>query len=176
MSKKKKSFFGKFMKPKEQEEAPEGEKNENTENDQPEKSVRVSSEENAPQSKAPQSQEKQDEEWATDYEGQLTIDVYQTESDIMIKSTIAGVTPEDIDITIDNDMVIIKGERQNCLEVPEDDYYYQECYWGSLSRSVILPCDVEADKVQAELKNGILTVALPKVNKSKTKKVSVKAG
>lgn len=115
------------------------------------------------------------EEWAADYEGQLTIDVYQTDNDIVIKSTIAGVTPEDIDVTIDNDMVIIKGERKNNTEVKEDDYYYQECYWGSFSRSVILPCDVEADKVQAELKNGILTVRLPKANKTTTKKVSIKS-
>lgn len=175
MSKKKRSFFGKFMKsnknaPERQEEN-EGEEETSTGNGQDQKTVNVSSSENKSEAKDKQEQE----EWATDYEGQLTIDVYQTESDIMIKSTIAGVTPEDIDITIDNDMVIIKGERQNCLEVPEDDYYYQECYWGSFSRSVILPCDVEADKVQAELKNGILTIALPKVNKSKTKKVSVKA-
>lgn len=115
------------------------------------------------------------EEWAADYEGQLTIDVYQTDEDIIIKSTIAGVTPEDIDITIDNDMVIIKGERKNCTKAPEEDYYYQECYWGSFSRSVILPCDIEADKIQAELKNGILTVILPKAHKSKSKKISVKA-
>lgn len=118
---------------------------------------------------------KDQEEWAADYEGQLTIDVYQTDNDIVIKSTIAGVSPEDIDVTIDNDMIIIKGERKNNMEVDEKDYYYQECYWGSFSRSVILPCDVEADKVQAELKNGILTVRLPKANKTKTKKVSVKS-
>jgi HSP20 family protein len=113
------------------------------------------------------------EEWAADYEGQLTIDVYQTDEDIIIKSTIAGVVPEDIDISIDNDMVIIKGERKNCTQAKEEDYYYQECYWGSFSRSVILPCDIEADKIQAELKNGILTVTLPKAHKSKTKKISV---
>ena len=115
------------------------------------------------------------EEWAADYEGQLTIDVYQTDEDIIIKSTIAGVTPENIDVTIDNDMVIIKGERKNCVDAKEEDYYYQECYWGSFSRSVILPCDIEADKIQAELKNGILTVILPKAHKSKTKKISVKS-
>ncbi len=113
------------------------------------------------------------EEWAADYEGQLTIDVYQTDEDIIIKSTIAGVVPEDIDISIDNDMVIIKGERKNCTDAREEDYYYQECYWGSFSRSVILPCDIEADKIQAELKNGILTVTLPKAHKSKTKKIAV---
>lgn len=113
--------------------------------------------------------------WTPEYEGQLAIDVYQTDSDIVIKSTIAGVNPEDIDVTIDNDMVTIRGERKNDVQVAEENYYYQECYWGSFSRSVILPCDIETDKASAELKNGILTIYLPKVNKSRTKKVTVKA-
>jgi HSP20 family protein len=156
--KNKKSFFSKLL----------GNKNNQTENKKLE-SNKDNSVKNI-RNKTNQDQE----EWAADYEGQLTIDVYQTDEDIIIKSTIAGVTPEDIDITIDNDMVIIKGERKNCTKAKEEDYYYQECYWGSFSRSVILPCDIEADKIQAELKNGILTVTLPKAHKSKTKKISVK--
>ncbi len=154
--KNKKSFFSKLLKNKNTEEKLEDTQFNNTKNIQ---------------TKTKQDQE----EWAADYEGQLTIDVYQTDEDIIIKSTIAGVTPEDIDITIDNDMVIIKGERKNCTTAREEDYYYQECYWGSFSRSVILPCDIEADKIQAELKNGILTVTLPKAHKSKSKKISVKS-
>ncbi|MBU1118319.1 Hsp20/alpha crystallin family protein [Patescibacteria group bacterium] len=112
---------------------------------------------------------------SSEYEGQLTIDVFQTDKDIVIKSTIAGVSPESIDVSIDNDMVTIKGERSNEHEVSEEDYYYQECYWGAFSRSVILPVDVVADKADAKLKNGILTVKLPKAHQSKTKKISVKA-
>lgn len=112
--------------------------------------------------------------WDTEIEGQLTIDVYQTKESIVIKSTIAGVTAEDLDISIDNDMVTIEGERQNCDEVSEGDYYYQECYWGGFSRSVILPCDVLADEADAELKNGILTITLPKASSKKAKKIMVK--
>ncbi|MGB5018903.1 MAG: Hsp20/alpha crystallin family protein, partial [Candidatus Moraniibacteriota bacterium] len=93
----------------------------------------------------------------SDGEGQLTIDVYQTESDIVIKSTIAGVKPEDLDVTINNDMVTVKGDRKNEEVVENGNYYYQECYWGSFSRSVLLPVDVIPDKVDASLKNGILT-------------------
>ncbi|MDD2766641.1 MAG: Hsp20/alpha crystallin family protein [Candidatus Moranbacteria bacterium] len=107
-------------------------------------------------------------------EGQLTIDVYQTENDIVIKSTIAGVKPEDLDVSINNDMVTIKGERKNEEDVENGNYYYQECYWGSFSRSVLLPVDVLPEKVDAALKNGILTIRLPKADTTKTKKIQVR--
>ncbi|MFZ2882801.1 MAG: Hsp20/alpha crystallin family protein, partial [Candidatus Moraniibacteriota bacterium] len=87
-------------------------------------------------------------------EGQLTIDVYQTDTEVVIKSTIAGVKPEDLDVNINNDMLTIRGERKNDEQVLEENYYYQECYWGSFSRSVILPVDVLADKIEASMKNG----------------------
>lgn len=107
-------------------------------------------------------------------EGQLTIDVYQTENDIVIKSTIAGVKPEDLDVSINNDMVTIKGERKNEEVVENGNYYYQECYWGSFSRSVLLPVDVISEKADAALKNGILTIRLPKADTTKTKKIQVR--
>ncbi|MCD6284162.1 Hsp20/alpha crystallin family protein [bacterium] len=116
------------------------------------------------------------EKWITEAEaeGQLTIDVYQTTNDIVIKSTIAGVKPEDLDISITNDMVTIKGRRDKDEKVKPEDYYYQECYWGPFSRSVILPVDIEADKAKATMKNGILTIRLPKAEKVKTRKIVVK--
>lgn len=107
-------------------------------------------------------------------DGQLTIDVYQTENDIVIKSTIAGVKPEDLDVSINNDMVSIKGERKNEEVVEHGNYYYQECYWGSFSRSVLLPVDVIPEKADAALKNGILTIRLPKADTTKTKKIQVR--
>lgn len=111
---------------------------------------------------------------SNDAEGQLTIDVYQTDNDIVIKSTIAGVKPEDLDVAINNDMVTIKGERKNEEMIESGNYYYQECYWGSFSRSVLLPVDVIAEKVEASLKNGILTVRLPKADTTKIKKIQVR--
>jgi HSP20 family protein len=107
-------------------------------------------------------------------EGQLTIDVYQTDNDIVIKSTIAGVKPEDLDVSISNDMIAIKGERKNDELVPDENYYYQECYWGQFSRSVVLPVDVLSEKSEASLKNGILTIRLPKADVTKTKKIQVR--
>lgn len=114
------------------------------------------------------------EEWINEYEGQLTLDVYQTKDNVIIKSTIAGVKEEDLDITIANDMVTIKGERKRDEEVKPEDYFYQECYWGPFSRSIILPVDIDVEGVSAELKDGILTVVLPKAAKAKTKKIKVK--
>lgn len=107
-------------------------------------------------------------------EGQLTIDVYQTDNDIVIKSTIAGVKPEDLDVSINNDMITIRGERRNEEIINEENYYYQECYWGNFSRSVILPVDVLSDKIEASMKNGILTIRLPKADNTKTKKIQVR--
>ncbi len=124
--------------------------------------------------KKSEAERKQQEDWLPEQEGQLTVDVYQTEQDIVIKSTIAGVEPQTLDIAITNDMVTIKGVREKDEEISEEDYYCQECYWGPFSRSIILPLDVDTDKTSAMMKNGILTIRLPKVEKSKTKKIRVK--
>lgn len=115
-----------------------------------------------------------EQNWGSDSEGQLTIDVYQTEDFVVIKSTIAGVKPEDLDVSINNDMITIKGERKNDEEITGENYYYQECYWGTFSRSVVLPVDVLPDKIEASLKNGILTIRLPKADTTKTKKIQVR--
>ena len=114
------------------------------------------------------------EDWLNDFEGQLNIDMYQTKDNVIIKSTIAGVRPEDIDITVANDMVTIKGSRKKEENIPQDDYFYQECYWGNFSRSVIIPVDIDSEEIEADLKDGILTVIIPKAAKAKTKKVKVK--
>ncbi len=106
-------------------------------------------------------------------EGQLTIDVYQMKDCIVIKSIVGGVGVDDLDISVTGDMVTIKGKRVNVDEVKSDDYYYQECFWGNFSRSVILPCDIKTDEVEATMKNGILTVKLPKIEKSSSIKVKV---
>ncbi len=114
-------------------------------------------------------------DWTADEtEGQLSVDVYQTPADIVIKSTIAGVKPENLDIAITNDMVTIRGRREAEEALKKDEYFYQECYWGAFSRSIILPVDVQTDKSLATLKNGVLTIKLPKAaEKLKTQKISV---
>ncbi|MCK4539995.1 Hsp20/alpha crystallin family protein [Candidatus Parcubacteria bacterium] len=120
--------------------------------------------------------EKEEKEWLDeDYEeGQLSIDVYQTPAEIVVKSTIAGVKPEDIDISINNDMLTIRGKREMRETINNDHYLYRECYWGSFSRSVILPVEVESNKIEATLENGILTITLPKVKSAKQISIKVK--
>lgn len=116
----------------------------------------------------------QQQEQTIESEGQLTIDVYQTDDDIVIKSTIAGVKPEDLDVNINNDMVTIRGERKQDEDIDPENYYYQECYWGPFSRSVILPVEIIADKAEATMKNGILALRLPKADTTKTRKIQVR--
>lgn len=119
------------------------------------------------------SNNKEDEWPISEEEGQLTIDVYQTPEEIIIKSVIAGVNPKDLDISITNDMVTIRGKREQEEEVSEGDYYYRECFWGSFSRAVILPAEVDANNAKATFKNGILTIRLPKIEKVRTKKLAI---
>lgn len=109
-----------------------------------------------------------------DEEGKLTIDVYQTPTEIIVESTIAGVKPENLDISINNESVTIRGKREKEQRVSDEDYFYQECYWGKFSRSIILPQEVDAENSTAALKNGVLTIRLPKLNRQKAKKLKVK--
>ncbi|MDP3999379.1 MAG: Hsp20/alpha crystallin family protein [bacterium] len=107
-------------------------------------------------------------------EGKLTIDVYQTPTEIVVESTIAGVKPENLDISINNESVTIRGKREKEQRVTDEDYFYQECYWGKFSRSIILPQEIDAENATAGLKNGVLTIRLPKLNRQKAKKLKVK--
>jgi|SRR3989344_2751886 len=100
-----------------------------------------------------------------DYDGQLTVDVFQTDKDIVIQSTIAGVDHSDLDISVTKEMVTIKGKRTAPDKVKSSDYYYQELFWGPFSRSIILPEDIDSDKAKASMKNGLLTIRLPKLSK-----------
>lgn len=107
-------------------------------------------------------------------EGQLTVDVFQTPTDIIIKTIVAGVKPEDLDVSISHEMITIKGRREDSYKVEKDSYFYQELYWGSFSRSVLLPHEVDPDEAEANLKGGILTIKLPKLNKEKIQKLKIK--
>ena len=109
----------------------------------------------------------------TQGDGQLAIDLYETDMEFVVRSTIAGVKPEDLDITVENDMVTIKGSRAEQKEENSGKYYYQECYWGSFSRQIILPEEVDSDKTEASMKNGVLILRIPKARKIQKKKISI---
>jgi HSP20 family protein len=118
---------------------------------------------------------KSSKEWLKP-EGQLAVDVYQTAAEFCVQAPIAGVNPEDIDVSVENEMLIIKGERKEPDAEKEKDYFYQECYWGPFSRQIILPEEVDINKIKASLKRGILTIKIPKISKMKKKKVSIVIG
>ena len=106
-------------------------------------------------------------------EGRLSLDVYQTENEIVIVAPIAGVKADDIDISLSGDMVTIKGKREMDPKENEVDYLYQECFWGSFSRTIILPCEIDPEKVKATFKEGVLRIYLPKLQKEKVKKIKI---
>ncbi len=109
-------------------------------------------------------------------EGQLTVDVYQTASDIVLKTIVAGVRPEDLDISISRDMVTVRGKREETKEVSDDNYFHREVYWGSFSRTILLPEEVDVEAAEASEKHGLLTIRLPKIDKRKQTKLRVKMG
>lgn len=107
--------------------------------------------------------------------GQLTVDVYQTDTHLVIVAPVAGVEAEDLDITVsDNEVLTIKGKRSVCKEVREEDYLTKECYWGEFSRSIVLPEGLDLDMINASFKRGVLKVEIPKVKIDKLRKVKIK--
>ena len=107
-------------------------------------------------------------------EGELTVDIYDRGDSIVMQSTVAGVRPEDLDVSITNDTVSIRGRRERGDEVHNDSYYYKELFWGTFSRSVILPEEIEEDLAEASLKHGLLTLRLPKRKRGVVQKVKIK--
>jgi len=105
-------------------------------------------------------------------EGQLSVDVFRDGDALVVRSTVAGVKPEDLDIAIHGDLLTIRGRRSLIKEVPEDDWFYRECFWGAFSRSIVLPYEVATDLAQATLKNGVLEIRIPV--REQGKKIAVK--
>jgi len=106
-------------------------------------------------------------------EGELAVDVYQTEKDVVIQSAIAGVRPEEIDVAVENDVVTIRGVRKNPETSEEKQYLHEECFWGPFSRQIFLPEEVDVKNVEAYMKDGVLTLRLPKMRREKTRKVQI---
>lgn len=106
-------------------------------------------------------------------EGQLAVDVYQTPSDFCVQAPIAGVGVEEIEVFVENDTLVIKGERKKPEPNKEKNYFYQECYWGPFSRRIILPEDIDTQKIKAILQKGILTIKIPRAKKIKKRKITV---
>ena len=106
-------------------------------------------------------------------DGQLAVDVFQGDNEVTIQSIVAGVKPDDLDISIDKDSVTIKGKRENNRLIERENAICQELYWGSFSRTVSLSDEMDPDNAEAVIKNGILTIRLPFAKKVKKQKIRV---
>jgi len=107
-------------------------------------------------------------------EGELAVDLYQTENELVIQTAIAGVRAEDLDISIDGDVFLIKGARDLPPEKEKRNYFCQECYWGPFSRQIILPEEVDPSRTKAEMNQGVLTIRMPKIQRKKKIKIELK--
>ena len=110
-----------------------------------------------------------------DTQGQLGVDIYQTADAIVVKAFIAGVQPNSIDISLTREMLVISGTRTDEKEVEEEDYFQRELYWGSFSRTILLPEEVDVDMADASEKHGVLIIRLPKINKKRQTKLKIKS-
>jgi HSP20 family protein len=116
------------------------------------------------------------EEWLEDEEeGQLSVDVYQNPSEIVIKTMVAGIKPDTLDIQISRDMVTIRGTRHLSNETRDEDYFYKELFWGTFSRTILLPSEVEVEEAEASEEHGVLTIHLPKIDKDRKTKLKVRS-
>lgn len=106
-------------------------------------------------------------------EGELSVDVYETPNEIVIQTMVGGVHPDDLDVSITREICTISGTREGPRDVARDDYFHQELYWGSFSRKVILPQEIEPEEAEAVEKHGLLIIKLPKIDKDKQTKLEV---
>ena len=107
--------------------------------------------------------------------GQLPVDVYQTNDDIIIKTLVPGVRPENLEVNVTRDMVVIKGKREQAKQIPPENYFHQELYWGVFQRSILLPQEIDTDQAEAVEHNGLLILRLPRINKAKQTKLKIRS-
>ncbi len=108
-------------------------------------------------------------------EGELPVDMYQTNDAIIIKALVAGVSPSDLDISITRDMVTIRGVREEYQETNDDNYYHRELFWGGFTRTLVLPEEVVIDEAEAQEKHGLLEIRLPKLDKHRSTQLKVRS-
>ena len=120
-----------------------------------------------------------EEDWETDdtapqQDGELPVDMYQTDDMIVIRALVAGVSPNELEISITRDMVTLRGVREEFQEANDDSYFHRELFWGSFSRTLLLPEEVAIDEAEAQEKHGLLEIKLPKLDKHRTTQLKVR--
>lgn len=126
--------------------------------------------------------EREDDDWGTpaqedvadDTIGELAVDMHDTGEDLIIKTMVAGVKPEDLDVSISRDSVTIKGKREHERTSGDQEHIYTELYWGSFSRTIALPAEIEVEEAEAIEKHGLLVIKLPKIDKNRQTKLKVR--
>jgi HSP20 family protein len=110
-----------------------------------------------------------------DQDGELVVDVYETGAEFVVSTAIAGIQIKDLDISLEKDMMVIKGNRCDPNDNPDKKYFYQECYWGPFSRKIVLPENINIDKADAQMDKGVLTIKIPKNEDFGKGKIGVKS-
>lgn len=131
-----------------------------------------------PNSRTVPKADKSEASWLTaeeEEEGELTVDVYQTPTEVVIQTMVAGVKPEDLNISITREIVTIKGRRERPSDTGEANYVNKELYWGAFTRTMMLPAEVEVDQAEAIERHGLMTIRLPKTDKERIQKIKVKS-
>lgn len=105
---------------------------------------------------------------------QPAVDMYQTDTDVVVKASLPGMKSEDVDISVTGDVITLKGEHREEHETSEENYFRKEMRYGSFTRALPIPVPVDVDKAEAEFQDGVLTVKMPKTEESKPKTVKVK--
>ena len=113
--------------------------------------------------------------WEEEIDAELTVDLYQTPSDIIVQTMVAGVQPDNLSITITRDMITIRGKREENQSIDKDNFFVQELYWGSFSRTISLPEEVDPEEAEAVEKHGLLIIKLPKLDKNRETKLKIKS-
>ncbi len=127
--------------------------------------------------KIPVHGDKKDNNWIEEEneEAELTVDVYQTQNEIIVQTMVAGVRPEDLELTLARDMITIRGKREESRTISEENFFTKELYWGTFSRTISLPAEVDPEEAEAVEKHGLLTIKLPKIDKDRKTSVKVKS-
>ena len=113
------------------------------------------------------------EEWEDEPAGQLAVDVYETREKLVVKGRVAGVNKSDLDVSISDNTLTVRGTLSAGNEDDVENYFLQECYWGEFSRSIVLPVPVKEEEIEAVLKDGVLTISFAKVKQDTIKKIEV---
>jgi HSP20 family protein len=115
------------------------------------------------------------DEWddAEPVAGQLAVDVYETKEKLVVKGRVAGVNKGDLDVSISDNTLTIRGTLSAGNEEGVENYFLQECYWGEFSRSLVLPVPVKEDEIEALLKDGVLTISFSKLKQDTVKKIEI---